>query len=71
MNGYNTNKLDECVIVPHANRSDFWLWCQENKIDCQYEGRLNPINDSLRTLSPELWYIKDIKHRIWAKLRWS
>lgn len=68
MNGYNTNKPDECVTVSYTNRIEFYNWCHDNKIVCQYEGTLNPgqFHSGI-----ELWYIKDISHRNWAKLRWS
>lgn len=81
MNGYNTLNRDECVIISYNDRQEFYFWCKDNKIHCQYEGSLDfdpwqPFHERIKakklgTEAKEVWYIKDERDRAWARLRWS
>lgn len=43
-------------------REQFWDWCMEQDIVCEYMGTVDTI---------DAWYIGNERDRMWAVLRWS
>ena len=48
--------------VSSQQRINFYNWCYENSIVTEYHGTLNGV---------DLWYIKNVKDRMFAMLRWA
>lgn len=58
--------------IQYQYREQFWYWCQENKIVCEYMGAstgdpTNPFHHG----NLDTWYIGNDKDRMWAQLRWA
>jgi hypothetical protein len=58
--------------IQYQYREQFWYWCQENNIVCEYMGAstgdpTNPFDHE----NLDTWYIGDPKTRMWAQLRWA
>ena len=49
--------------VQSCYRDQFWDWCMENHIACEYMG-------TNEFYSMDSWYIGNEKDRMWAVLRW-
>ncbi len=60
---------NQCLVIPYMSRSEFFTWCCDNKIDCEYQGKAD--NNNNFSNATELWYIPNKAHRAWAMLRWS
>ena len=43
-------------------RDAVWQWCEDNKINLEYQGTL---------AGTDLWRIKDEEQRAWFILRWA
>jgi hypothetical protein len=61
-----TEEENKCVEVKYLQRQEFFDWCRELNIICEYDGSSVTVDQSYDT-----WYIADEKHLMWAKLRWS
>jgi len=51
------------IQVKYEHRYEFWCWCRDNDILCEYMG-------SLSGTSMDMWYIGREQDRIQAILRW-
>ena len=50
------------IPIPYSKRYEFWNWCHDNHIICEYHGSYDTYY--------EKWFIKNDQHRLWAVLRW-
>lgn len=50
--------------ISYQHRDQFWEWCMENHIACEYMGT-TPIEET------DTWYIGNERDRMLSILRWS
>jgi hypothetical protein len=65
-------EVDIMFKIQYQYREQFWYWCQENNIVCEYMGAStgDPTNPFSRT-AVDTWYIGNEQDRTLAILRWS
>jgi hypothetical protein len=56
--------------IQYQYREQFWYWCQENDIACEYMGT-NSTVDNVNWIETDTWYIGHEQDRLLAILRWA
>jgi hypothetical protein len=56
--------IEDTVVVSSSYRAEVWNWCDENNIITEYQGTI-PFSGS------DVWYIENIQHLAWFKLKWA
>ena len=55
--------------LQYQYRAEFWEWCRQNNILCEYMGTENG-GGKYSFKAYDTWYIGNEQDRVWAMLKW-